>query len=104
MKNEEGKANCCLLFGKSRVTLFKFISVPQLKLNAVVLLVKLSQKLKQEIEVDGEFYWTNIEVVLNNINNESKQLNTNVANRVQMIRNNTMYQNNIRLMFQTVFK
>ena len=94
MVNEDGKVHCCLLIGKSRVTPMKFVSVPQLGLTAAVLSVKISQQLKQELDIEEdiseveEFFWTDSQVVLNYISNESKRFKVFVANRVQMIRNN----------------
>ena len=55
--------------------------------------MKISQQLKQQLEVEEDipeienFFWTDSEVVLNYINNESKRFKVFVANHVQMIRN-----------------
>ena len=95
MVNEDGKVHWCLVIGKSRVTPLKFVSVPRLELTAWVLSMKISQQLKQELDIEGdiseveEFFWTDSQVLLNNISNESKRFKIFVANRVQMIRNNT---------------
>ena len=95
MVNEDGKVHWCLVIGKSRVTTLKFVSVPRLELTAWVLSMKISQQLKQELDIEGdiseveEFFWTDSQVLLNNISNESKRFKIFVANRVQMIRNNT---------------
>ena len=57
--------------------------------------MKISQQLKQELDIEEdiseveEFLWTDSQVVLNYISNESKRFKVFVANRVQMIRNNT---------------
>ena len=94
MVNEDGKVHCCLLIGKSRVTPLKVVSVPRLELTAAVLSVKICQQLKQELNIEEdiseveEFFWTDSQVVLNYISNESKRFKVFVANRVQMIRNN----------------
>ena len=95
MVNEDGKVHCCLLISKSRVTPLKFVSVLQLELTTAVLSVKISQQLKQEPDIEEdiseteEFFWTDSQVVLNYISNESKRFKVFVANHVQMIRNNT---------------
>ena len=95
MVNEDGKVHCYLLIGKSCVTPLKFVSVPRLELTAAVLSVKISQQLKQELDIEEdileveEFFWTDSQVVLNYISNESKRFKVFVANRFQMIRNNT---------------
>ena len=54
MVNEDGKVYCCLLIGKSRVTPLKFVSVPRLELTAAVLSVKISQQLKQELDIEED--------------------------------------------------
>ena len=54
MVNEDGKVHCCLLIGKSRVTPLKFVSVPRLELTAAVLSVKISQQLKQELDIEED--------------------------------------------------
>ena len=93
--NEDGKVHCCLLIGKSCVIPLKFVLLPPLELTAAVLSVKISQQLKQELNIEEdiskveEFFWTDSQVVLNYISNESKKFKIFVANRVQMIRNNT---------------
>ena len=57
--------------------------------------MKISQQLKQELHIEEdiseveEFLWTDSQVVLNYISNESKRFKVFVANRVQMARNNT---------------
>ena len=76
--NEDGKVHCCLLLGKSRVTSLKFVSVPRLELAAAILSVKISQQLKQKLDIEEyiseveEFFWTDSQMVLNYISNESK--------------------------------
>ena len=56
--------------------------------------MKISQQLKPELDIEEdiseveEFFWTDSQVVLNYISNESKRFKVFVANRVQMIRNN----------------
>ena len=91
MVNEDGKVHCCLLIGKSRVTPLKVVSVPRLELTAAVLSVKICQQLKQELNIEEdiseveEFFWTDSQVGLNYISNETKRFKVFVANRVQMI-------------------
>ena len=57
--------------------------------------VKISQHLKQELDIEEdiseveEFFWTDSQVVLNYISNESKRFKVFVASCVHMIRNNT---------------
>ena len=54
MVNEDGKVHYCLLIGESLVTLQKFVSVPRLELTAAVLSVKISQQLKQELDIEED--------------------------------------------------
>ena len=52
--NEDGKVHCFLLTCKSRVTLLNFASISQLELDASILSLKISQQLKQELEIEGD--------------------------------------------------
>ena len=95
MVNENGKVLCCLLIGIFCVTPLNCVSVPQLELTAAVLSVKISQQLKQKLDIEEdisekeEFFWTDSQLMQNCISNESKRFKIFVANHVQMIRNNT---------------
>ncbi|XP_057309065.1 uncharacterized protein LOC130647286 [Hydractinia symbiolongicarpus] len=86
----EGNVNCCLLLGKSRVAPIKMVSIPRLELTAATVAVKVGVMLKQEMPaVDYECYWTDSNVVLGYINNESRRFHIFVANRIQQIQENT---------------
>ena len=95
MVNEDGKVHFCLLLSKPCVTPLNFVSVPRLELTTIVLPVKISQQLQAELDIKEdipkteEFSWTESQMVLNYSSNEPKKLKVFVANRVQMIRNNT---------------
>ena len=69
----------------------KYVSIPRLELTGVTLSVKIAMMLKEELEihVTSESFWTNSQVVLGFINNESWRFKVFVANRVQFIRNHT---------------
>ena len=54
MVNEDGKVHCCLLIGESCVTPLKFVSVQRLELATVVISVKISQQLKQELTIEED--------------------------------------------------
>ena len=68
---KDGKVHFFLLIGKSRDTPLKFVSVPLLELTVSFLSVKISQHLKQELDIEEdiseveEFFWTDSQVVLN---------------------------------------
>ena len=87
MKNENGDIRCCLIFGKSRVAPVKYVSIPRLELTAATLSVKISMMLKEELDIHitSESFWTDSQVVLGYINNESQRFKVFVANRAQFI-------------------
>ena len=94
LMNMDDHIHCCLLIGKSRVTPTKFVSIPRLELTAATLSIRISllMKKKQELKYASkvkEYFWTDSEVVLGYINNESKRFKVFVANRVQMIRDHS---------------
>ena len=72
--DETGKIHCCLMIGKSRVVRLKYITMPRMKLVAATLSVKISAFLKRELQMncDKEMFWTDSEVTLAYIRNESK--------------------------------
>ena len=89
MENENGDIHCCLIFRKSRVTPVKYVSVSRLELTASTLSVKISMMLKEQLEIHitSESFWTDSQVVLGYINNESRRFSVFVTIRVQFIRN-----------------
>ena len=93
--NEDNQIYCSLIIGKSRVTPSKFVSMPRLELTAATLSIKISILLKRELDLSyverplKEYFWTDSQVVLGYIKNEKKRFKIFVANRVQMIRDNS---------------
>lgn len=79
------------MIAKSRVAPQKIVTIPRLELTAAVLSVKMSQFLREEldIEIAEEHFWTDSKVVLGYINNEAQRFHVFVANRVQAIKNAT---------------
>ena len=73
---------------KSRVAPLKYITMPRMKLVAATLSVKISALLKKELQIncDKEIFWTDSEVTLGYIRNESKKFKIFVANRIELIR------------------
>ena len=67
------------------------MSIPRLELAAATVSVRVADMLKEELDYENveDFYWTDSEVVLGFINNESRRFHVYVANRVQQIRDHT---------------
>ena len=83
--------HCCLVVSKARVSPVKVVSVPRLELAAAVVAVKISLKLKEELQmqIDDEYFWCDSQIVLAYISNDAKRFHVFVANRVQFIREHT---------------
>ena len=86
--DETGRIHCCLVIGKSRVAPLKYITMPRMELVAATLSVKISALLKRELQMncDKEIFWTDSEVTLGYIRNESKKFKIFVAYRIELIR------------------
>ena len=56
---ENGDVHCCLIFGKSRVALVKYVSIPRLELTTATLSVKISDMLRRELDIPvaSEEFW-----------------------------------------------
>ena len=89
--DERLKIHCSLVMGKSRVAPLKPVTIPRLELTAAVCSVRISQQLRRELEyhIDREYFWTDSNVVLGYIRNESRRFHVFVANRVQEIQDST---------------
>ena len=83
----DNSTQCCFVFGKSRVTPLKPVSVPRLELIAAVLAAKISQFVIRECDFKFSrvFLWTDSTVVLRYINNTSTRFKTFIANRKEII-------------------
>ena len=62
--------------------------MPRMELVAATLSVKISAFLKRELQMncDKEIFWTDSEVTLGYIRNESKKFKSFIANRIELIR------------------
>ena len=91
LKDYDDQIHCSFVMGKARVTPLKPVTVPRLELTAAVVSVKTSGQLQQELEYEGvkEVFWTDSEVVLGYITNETRRFHIFVANRVQQIQDHT---------------
>ncbi|XP_063436746.1 uncharacterized protein LOC134718184 [Mytilus trossulus] len=91
--NFKHQVHCALVIGKSRVVPLKPITIPKLELTAAVIAVNISAILRDELEYSDknvtEYFWTDSNVVLGYIANDSSRFHVFVANRVQQIRDNT---------------
>ena len=89
--DEIGQVSCRIIIAKTRVAPAKRPTVPRLELTAAVLSVKVAVSLREElgIPINSEFFWTDSQVVLAYILNESKRFHMFVSNRVKLIRANT---------------
>ncbi|XP_065108476.1 uncharacterized protein [Paramisgurnus dabryanus] len=90
-QNDRDQVHCTLVLAKARVAPSKVTSIPRLELAAAVVSTKISVMLKGEldIKIDEEVFWTDSQVVLGYINNDARRFHIFVANRVQLIRDNS---------------
>ena len=86
--NKEGKVEVNLLCSKSRVAPLKSTTIPRLELQAAVLSAKLSNYIQDHmgLEMSKVTYWTDSEIVLKYIQNDTKKFHVFVANRISTIR------------------
>ncbi|XP_038055409.1 uncharacterized protein LOC119727556 [Patiria miniata] len=89
--DENNKAHCSFVVGKSRVAPLKLVTIPRLELAAATVSATVSEFLRRELcyEMLHEYYWTDSKIVLGYINNEARRFHVYVANRVQQIRSLT---------------
>jgi len=87
----DDRIHCSLVVSKARVSPTKVVTIPRLELTAAVIAVKVSCKLKEELQlkVDSEYFWCDSQIVLAYISNDAKRFHVFVANRVQYIRDHT---------------
>ena len=83
----DGDFTCSLLFGKSRVTPLKAVSIPRLELVAAVLTVRVVDLIVRESLVypSQNCYWTDSMTVLYYLHNTTSRFATFVMNRVTTI-------------------
>ena len=83
--------NCSLVMGKSRVPLLKQMTIPRLELTAATVSVKVGAMLRRERDIEDlkRTFWSDSQIVLGYIANETKRFRTFVANRVQLIRDHS---------------
>ena len=90
--DQKGMIHFGLVMAKLRVTLTKFVSISRMELAAAVLSIKASVMFQKGLTIHSkikEYFWTDSQVVLSYINSNSKRFKIFVANRVQLIKENS---------------
>ena len=83
----EGAISSAFVMSRTRLAPLKQLTIVRLELQAAVLGVRLANFIKRELScpVKDTFYWTDSQVVLQYLMNESRRYHTFVANRVAEI-------------------
>lgn len=83
------RIHCNFVMGKARLAPIHEITIPRLELTAAVISVKLSEIIREELEIETDQvnYRTDSTTVLKCINNDSKRFHTFESNRLTVIRN-----------------
>ena len=91
IKDEDENVYVSLVMGKSCVAPTKITTIPRLELTAAVVSAKVAVMGQEELNYANlrQYFWTDSNVALGYINNDTKILHGFVANRVQVIRSNT---------------
>ena len=86
--NETGQIHVTLITAKSRLAPLKRITVPCLKLASAVLAVKMNNVIRRELDLPivESTFWSDSEIALAYIRNESRRFKVFVGNRVSFIR------------------
>ncbi|XP_038071202.1 uncharacterized protein LOC119740069 [Patiria miniata] len=86
--NKYGGVHVQLLLSKSRVAPLKMCTILRLELQAAVVAAKVDALLRHELDLDitSSYFWTDSEIVLKYINNDSRRFHVFVGNRVSLIR------------------
>ena len=76
---------------KGRMAPIKQTTIPRLELSAAVIAVKRDVSIRKELEIPliKSYFWTDSQIVLAYLHNETKRFKTFVANRISQIRNNS---------------
>ena len=89
--DSNGRIHCSLMIGKARVSPLKVMTILRMELVAAILSVNMSILLRKELEipVNKQVFWTDSEVALGCIRNESKRFKLFVANRAVLIKDHS---------------
>ena len=88
MIDENDQTHCSLVIEKSTVVPLKYISIPRLELTAATLSINMFKLLTSELQfgITKDVFWTDSQVVLSYIKNQTRRFKTFVANRIQTIK------------------
>lgn len=91
MRYPDSTIHCSFVMGKVRIAPVKFTSIPRLELQAAVLSTRINKTLREELDlnIQSTTYWTDSEIVLHYLKNETRHFQTFVAKRVEEIRENS---------------
>ena len=83
------RIHCSFIMGKARLAPIHEITIPRLELTAAVISVRLSEIIREELEIETDQvnYWTDSTTVLKCLSNDSKRFHTFESNRLTVIRN-----------------
>ena len=86
--NSFDQIHCSFVMGKAWLAPIHEITIPRLELTAAVISVKLSEIIREELEIETDRvnYWTDSTTVLKCLNNDSKRFHTFESNRLTIIR------------------
>lgn len=86
--DKQGTVQTCLLMAKSRVAPLKSVTIPRLELLAAVMAAQADALLRRELDFNivRSYFWTDSEIVLKYILNESQRFHVFVSNRLSQIR------------------
>lgn len=85
--NTNDEYHSTLVMAKSRVAPLRAVTIPRKELQAAVLSARMSRFLQEELHYKGlrHYFWTDSQIVLAYLNNQSKRFHVFVANRIQQI-------------------
>ena len=90
LMDDAGRIHCSLLFGKARLAPIKATSIPRLELTAATVAVRIGSLMIKELSLTADvFYHTDSTTVLRYIANDHQRFHVFVANRIQLIRDNS---------------
>ena len=91
MTDVDGRHSVSLVMSRTRVAPLKQLSIVRLELQAAVLATRMAKTIQRELtyKFDDVVFWSDSQVVLQFVANESRMFQTFVANRVSEIRDST---------------